>query len=196
LLATALWRNSSWRAILACTLVFVGLAASGANLPNAGDEFWRWHAPVLAILATAAIFKDELAVRLRQFAWPLVPAIAVVAAVLYPLVEPDLSEAALAGLLAALLLCSLGYWQRQPQSRLLAAASVTLAANLAMPIRRGYAAAEQSALREGMPWLTGGLLVVAIALAISLAKMGLWQSVRVWLERCNARLRTWSGNEA
>jgi hypothetical protein len=46
----------------------------------------------------------------------------------------------------------------------------------------------ETALADGRPWLAAGLVLVALALLISLAKMGLWRGARQWLERLNLTL--------
>jgi hypothetical protein len=181
----AIAHRSTWRATLGILLVAAGMRYAGVQAGIEGLWFWQWHAPLVALVALPAIFNDWLAKELRELAWRAVPGLAVIAAMVYPWLMPDLTVTMLVGYLAVLFVVSLGLWQRQKETPLLTAALVTLCANGWGQVGYMYAILERTLLAEGLPWLAIGLLVVAAAFAISLLKMGLWQSARQWLDRAN-----------
>ncbi|MCE9529340.1 MAG: hypothetical protein K8R36_25100 [Planctomycetales bacterium] len=190
-LALAISRKSTWRAVL-CGLMAVAAARFSGTHVGSGLWFWQWHAPLLAFLAIAAIFNDDLARFLRQLAWRVAPALAVVAAIVYPWVMPGLTESALASYLALLLCMSIALWQREKEVAPLGASFLTLTANLLAHSRHLYLLLGQTVLADGLPWLTAGLTLVTIAFLISLLKMGLWPWTLRWLEKVNLTL---SGSE-
>ena len=191
LFALAIWRQSSWRAIAAGVMVLVGLGLSAGEMKTAISGplwFWQWHAPILAILAVATMFGDSLARQLREIAWRAVPCLALVAAVVYPWTMPDVGASGVACYVALLLLTSLALWGRQKEPGLLVAAGLTLVGNLLSHAQSGYWLLAQTELAGGLPWLTGGAAVVALAFGISLLKMGLWPIAGQWLARVNLAL--------
>ena len=190
LLLTGLRRESTWHA-LAGAVVSVAAAKLGApvNVDAGGLWFWQCHAPVLAMLAAAALFNDRLAHLLRELGWRAAPVLAIVATAVYPWTWPGLGELTLSAYLALVLLLSLGLWVRQKEVAALAAAVGTLAANLLAHARQLYMLLDQTLLAEGLPWLAGGLIVVALALGISLLKMGFWGRAWQVLARVNLALR-------
>lgn len=191
-LALAISRKSTWRAVLCIMMAVAAARFSGAQI-GSGLWFWQWHAPLLAFLALAAVFSDDFAHFLRQFAWRIVPALAVVAALVYPWVMPGLTESALASYLALLLLVSIALWQREKEVAPLGASFVTLAANLLAHLRHLYLLLGQTVLADGLPWLAAGIALVTLAFLISLLKMGLWPWTLRWLTKVNGTL---CGSEA
>lgn len=192
LLALAISRKSTWRAVV-CGLMAVAAARFSGAQVGSGLWFWQWHAPLLAFLAVAAVFNDDMARFLRQLAWRVAPALAIVAAVLYPWVIPGLTETALASYLALLLLVSIALWQREKEVAPLAASLLTLAVNLLAHLRHLYLVLGQTLLADGLPWLAGGLTIVTLAFLISLLKMGLWPWAVRWLAKVNV---AFCGSEA
>jgi hypothetical protein len=188
LFAVAAVRRSSWRALAATTMVCVGLRHAGISLDTGDLWFWRWHAPIVAVFLLTVLFDDELAKDLRQLTWRGAPAVALLAATIYPWALPQLSIGSLATFLALLLATSLACWHKQRETPLLAASAITLAANGLAHVRPLYLLLGKSALAAGLPWLAMGLAIVLVALGISLAKMGLWHSARHWLIRINLAL--------
>jgi hypothetical protein len=188
LLVQAIRRESTWRALAAASLVAAAVHFAGGRLAGESLWFWRWHAPLAAALLLPAAFNDPLAKLLRQLAWPAVPAVALLSAAIYPWAFAHLPKQTLGGYLAVLLLASLVLWQREKYARPLAAAGLTLAANLLAHLRPLYLVLSNSPLAEGLPWLAGGLAIVLVALTISLLKMGLWRGAWDCLERVNGLL--------
>ena len=186
-LALAVSRKSTWRAVVCGMMAVAAARFSGAQV-GSGVWFWQWHAPLLALLAIAAVFNDDLARFLRQLAWRVTPVLAIIAALIYPWVIPSLTEPVLAGYLALLLLVSIALWQREKEVPPLGAALLTLAANLLVHLRHGYLLLGQTVLADGLPWLTAGLTLVTLAFIISLLKMGLWPWTLCWLKRVNLNL--------
>lgn len=187
LLALAVSRKSTWRALI-CGMMAVAAARYCGAAVGSGLWFWQWHAPLLALLALSAIFNDDLARFLRQIVWRVVPALAVVAALVYPWMIPSLTESALAGYLALLLLVSIAHWQREKEVAPLSASLLTLAANLLAHLRHLYLLLGQTVMADGLPWLTAGLTLVTLAFFISLLKMGLRPWTLRWLEKVNVAL--------
>src|SRR5690606_9161284 len=132
--------------------------------------FWQWHAPLLGALWLAAIFDDPAAQGWRQLAWRAVPCLAVVAALVYPWTMSDVPESALASYGALLLLSAAALWWRERTTAALGAVFFTLGVTLLGQVRQVYLLLEQTLLAEGLPWLAGGLVVVALAFGISLLK--------------------------
>lgn len=188
LFALAIWRQSSWRALAATALAAMGLRYVGGETA-AGDElaFWQWHAPILAVLAVAACFRDELAAELRELAWRGAPVLALVGAAVYPWTMPAVSSTSVATYLA-LLLAAVALWGRQKEVGPLVGALLALAANLLAHGRHGYAALANSPLADGLPWLTIGAAAVSLAFFISLLKMGLWPAAGQCVVRINRAL--------
>jgi hypothetical protein len=188
LIALAFQRQSTWRALAAGTLVTAGLGMGGGTFDGDGIQFWRWHAPPLALVAIAVSFNDELARSLRAAAWRVVPALGLIAACVYPWTMPGLEPAAMAGYPALLLVASIGLWLRERRTPLLVATLATLVANLLGHVRQTYILLEQTALAGGLPWLAIGGSVVACAFAISLFKTGIWTAAWQRLEQFNLSL--------
>jgi hypothetical protein len=191
LFVMAIRHQSSWRAIAAGAMVAAGLRFAGAGLTSGVSDvllFWQWHAPLIALLAVTAIFKDELACELRKVAWRAAPALALVAAIVYPWAMPQLDPIVLAGYLWLLLLVSVALWGRQKEVAPLSAALITAAANLLANVQHVYWLLAQTPLAEGLPWLAGGMIAVAVAFVISLLKMGLAPWAWQWLSRVNLAL--------
>jgi hypothetical protein len=191
-LALAVSRKSTWRALVCVMMAVAAARFSGAQV-GSGLWFWQWHAPLLAFLGLAAVFSDDFAHFLRQLAWRVAPALAVVAALVYPWVMPGLTEPALASYLGLLLLVSIALWQREKEVAPLGASFVTLAANLLAHLRHLYLLLGQTVLADGLPWLTAGIALVTLAFLISLLKMGLWPWTLRWLTKANGTL---CGSEA
>jgi len=188
LLAVAAIKRSTWRAVVAGTLICAGLRHVGLPMAASDLWFWQWHSPLVAFLLMTVLFNDELANALRQLAWRAAPAVALVAATVYPWAMPQLSVGTLTIFLALLLATSVALWLKQRETPLLAATATTLAANGLAHARSLYLLLGKSVLAAGLPWLALGLAVVLMALGISLAKMGLWHSARQWLGRINLAL--------
>jgi hypothetical protein len=181
----AIWKQSTWRA-LACAAMFAAAALlAGFKLEEGSFWFWQWHAPLLAVLAIAAVFRDELAQKLREIAWRVTPGLALAAAVVYPWSLPFVSALTLAAYLALMLVLSIALWQRQREVAPLASVLMTLAANVLAHARHVYLLLSETELAAGLPWLAGGSLVVALAVLISLIKMGLWEHSGRWLAQVN-----------
>src|SRR5262249_11508674 len=188
LFGMAVQRQSSLRALTAAALVAAGLCVAEARYGGDVLRFWQWHAPPLAMFAIVATFDDELAKGLRELSWRIAPTMALIGAIFYPWTMPELIPAVIAIYLALLLFASAVFWRRERRVELLGATAGTLAANLLAQARQLYVLLQQTALAGGLPWLAGGLLVVAFAFAISLLKMGLWVQTRRWLARVNLAL--------
>jgi hypothetical protein len=189
LLVQAIRRESTWRAIAAASLIVAAVRFAGTRLGGESVWFWQWHAPLAAALLLPAVFNDPLAKQLRQLAWRLTPAIAVVTAAVYPFVLTSLPQSTFSGYLAVLLMVSAVLWHREREAAPLAATGATLAANFLAHARQIYLLLGQTPLADGLPWLACGLAVVLVALVISLLKMGLWPRVWHWLTRLNLALR-------
>ncbi len=191
LVLLAIWRQSSWRAIAAGAMVMIGLGLAAGEMKTTVSGpiwFWQWHAPLLAMLLVATMFGDRLARQLREVAWRAVPCLALVAAVLYPWTMPDVGASGLACYLGLLMLSSIALWGRQKEVGPLMAAALTLSANLLAYAQNFYWLLAQTELAGGLPWLTGGLAIVALAFLISLLKMGCWPLAGQWLARMNLAL--------
>ena len=188
LLAVSAIQRSAWRAIAAATMACLGIRHAGLSVEIGDGWFWQWHAPVVAGLAITVLFDDALARQLRQLAWRAAPVAAAIAATVYPWTFSQLSPVTLAAYLGLLLAVSVVLWMRQKEAPLLAAVTATLSANGLAHARYLYLLLGQTVFAAGLPWLAGGLAAVLLALLISLAKMGLWRSVRLWLWRLNASL--------
>jgi len=188
LFAVAAVKRSTWRAVASGILICAGLRH--VALPMAAGDlwFWQWHAPVVAILVLTVLFDDDLAKELQQLAWRGAPAVALVAATVYPWALPQLSIGTLTIFLVLLLATSVALWFKQRETPLLAATATTLVANGLAHWRWLYLLLEKSVLAAGLPWLALGMAIVLVALGISLAKMGLWHSARQWLMRINVAL--------
>jgi hypothetical protein len=187
MIGLAIHRQSAWRAALGCGLIMAGLEFVGGKI---GESFWFWqlHALPLALMTITAVFNDELAKVLRQLAWPLVPALAIVAAVIYPWSMPEVDPAATAGYLALLVILSASFWLRDRRVELLIGILATVAASFLEQTRQVYTALEHSALAGGLPWLATGLLIIAGAFLISLLKMGAWPRIWHTFQRINSAL--------
>ena len=190
LLVQSLRRASSWRALLAGGLIAAGLQSYHPLGVSPAFWFWQWHAPVLGALWLAAIFDDPAAQGWRQLAWRVVPCLAAVAATIYPWTMPGVPEAVIVSYGALLLISAAALWWRERTTAALGAVFFTLGANLLGQVRQVYLLLEQTLLAEGLPWLAGGLVVVALAFGISLLKMGLWQRGHQWLQQTNV---AWGG---
>ena len=191
LFVMAIVRQSSWRAVAAGAMLTLGVHLAGVDFPAAGGEvfqFVRWHAPLVALLAVTAVFNDELARKLRSVAWRAAPCLALVAAVVYPWSMRELNPVVLASYLWLLLLVSIALWGRQKEVAPLSAAFITAGANLLGSGQHVYWLLAQTPLVDGLPWLAGGLVAVAVAFVISLLKMGLWPWAWQWLARVNLAL--------
>lgn len=188
LLVQAIRRESSWRAVLAGGLVAMGVTWDNPVPTSEHLWFWKWHAPVLGLFWVTALFNDDLARHSRELAWRASPVLAVIVALVYPWTMPSVSANSLTGFAALLLLTSIALWYRQKTLGPLGAVVLTLAANCAAHARQLYLALEQTLLANGLPWIATGLVLVALAFAISLLKMGLWQRGVGWLSRVNMAL--------
>jgi hypothetical protein len=127
---------------------------------------------------------DDLARELRGLAWRAAVAFAAIAATLYPWLLPSLSPIVLPVFLAMLLAVVIGHWQRLRKLEPLVGVTIVAAANALGASQHGYSRLQDSVLGKGLPWLVAGLAIVAVALTISLLKMGLW----TWLRRSVERL--------
>lgn len=188
LLATAFRKQSTWRAIAGATVVLVGLHYSGLRLAS-DVAFWQWHLPVLALLVTVCVFDDSLARVLRNLAWPTVPALAIVA-LTYPWLAPNWGDFVVFVYLLLLLGSGLLIWRRLRTVEALNAVCATACAVAVSQLRTVYAVLEPTKLGDGLPWLAGGAVVVAVAVGISLFKMGLgpWAERKlVWLNSVGER---------
>jgi len=188
LLLLAARKRSTWRAVAGGAMVIAGGRYAGVGLLDASTlGFWQWHGPVLGLMALTTIFNDDLAKLLREIAWRAAPCLAIVAAVVYPWILPT-STTVLASYLVLMLLVSIALWQKQREIPPLISVLATLAANVLFHFQNVYVLLQHSLLAGGLPWLTGGLVMVLLALSISLLKMGLWQQARAWLEQLNLTL--------
>jgi hypothetical protein len=184
LIMTGVWRESTRRLVAGGTMIALGALTHAG--PFGGDLwFWQLHAPIIALLALPVMMSDDLAHWLRDLAWRAVPGLALAAAVIYPWVLPNLAPATLPSYLGLLLFVSFGLWQRDRQVAPLVAAAMTLLANVLALGRHGYALLENTILAKGLPWLASGLAIVAVALGISLLKMGFWTWCQQTLARAN-----------
>ncbi|HEX5103807.1 MAG TPA: hypothetical protein VFV87_08360 [Pirellulaceae bacterium] len=183
LLVLAIQRQSTWRAVAVGAMAAFAFRFTGGGSWEAA-WFWQWHAPLIGLVAVAAVLNDEFARFLRELAWRAAPALAAFAAVAYPWILPAVNPMSLAVYLVLLLLASVALWRRQKEVPLLAAAIVTLAANLLVLARQVYGLLDRTQLADGLPFLAWGLAATTIALVISLLKMGLWP----WTQTCLARL--------
>lgn len=193
LIVRAVHLDSTWRALLGASLGSAAIRFGGAGVDTStwlgqAAWFWQWHAPMLAILAIPALFNDRMARTLREFVWPVVPALAVVAAVVYPWLLPRLSELHLVGYGGVLFAISLSLWMRRRKIGALTAAFVTLTVNPLAYLRSLVLLLGQTPLASGLPWLASGVAMVLLALTISLLKMGMWQRAWQWLQRFNIAL--------
>jgi hypothetical protein len=189
LLLRAVERRSTWRAIAGGGMAILGARYLGMGvLDENALRFWQWHAPLLALMTLSTLFTDGLARWLRELSWRISPLLAFVAATIYPWAMPMASPPVLAGYLALLLLVSISLWQRQKEVGPLIATLWTAVANLLIYFGLVYGLLQHSMLARGLPYLAGGLAVVAAALGISLLKMGMWRGLRTWLQRLNLAL--------
>jgi hypothetical protein len=101
---------------------------------------------------------------------------------------PWMDEPLFAGYVASLLVVSFAIWFRQRQVGPLGAGLATLGANVLASFRQFYLMLTYTPLAKGLPWLASGLGLVALAVLISLLKMGLWENGWLWLRRVNFAL--------
>jgi hypothetical protein len=188
LIALAIQRQSTWRALAGTALVTIGMCLDSPELGIDDFWFWQWHVPPLALIALAVIFDDDLARALRLLAWRAVPCLALTAALVYPWTLPDFNPVALAAYLGLLLMASAAFWLRQRRVESLVAVLATILAGLLAQLRPAYVLLDQTVLAGGLPWLAVGLLVVAAAFLISLLKMGAGTGVWRGLNRLNLAL--------
>jgi hypothetical protein len=188
LLALAIQRHSTWRALAGASLIAAGIFLTGPKTELLAPPFWLWHAPLLGLFAVALLFDDPLAQLLRAFAWSAVPLFALVAAVVYPWTMPDLNYSTISVYLALLFAMSLLLWWKDRRVELLLAILATFAANLLAHARHTYIFLDQTILSGGLPYLAAGAIAVLAAFLISLLKMNL--HVRAWhgLKHVNAYL--------
>jgi hypothetical protein len=186
LLGLGIWRQSTPRLIAGGTLLAMGVLARSPELAAQG-WFWKWHAPLLALAALPIVLNDEWARWLRDTAWRAVPLLAFIAAIGYPWV-PGIRTVDTTTYLGLLMLVAAGLWQRERGLGQLVAALSVLGANLLGGAAQVYELLGRSILAKGLPWLAAGLVLVAIALAISLAKMGLLTRLEQALQRLNRAL--------
>jgi hypothetical protein len=185
------WRlNCSYRALVAASLggLFVLCSDLLRTWPSQfGDPhfFWRMHSPALILLALLAVFQDHVAERMRAWALSVIPTLAVAAATIYPWWFGDVPPLQLAAYLGYLTLISVRLWHLDRQVPQLAATTITTASNLvllAWPVAEWLA---NSWLAAGLPFLLGGLAVVAAGVFVSLLKMGIVEQARDWLRQVN-----------
>lgn len=188
LLLLAAHKRSSWRAIAGGAMVVAGIGVLRTEAVD-GDVLWFWqcHGAVLGLLLVALVFDDPLARLLRDLAWRATPWLALTAAATYSWLLP-VSHAVVSSYLLLLLLASIALWQRNKELPALLASFTTCAANGLMHLSLVYGALEHSLLSAGLPWLAGGAVAVALALTVSLLKMGAWQRAQEWLEQLNVAL--------
>ena len=190
----AVKQRSSWRAIAAGAMLLVGARSAGlGGLDEHTLQFWQWHAPLLGLMTLSTVFRDELAAALRELAWRTAPVLAVVAAVVYPWAYflgamPGATPVVLASYLGLVLLVSISLWQRKKEVGPLSAVLITAAANVVALMETLYQGLQTSVLAGGLPYLAVGLLIVVLAVAISLLKMGIWQQTQQFLHQLNSSL--------
>lgn len=183
LLLIGSWRESTGRLLAGILLIGIGSwAHAGGSSVNVW--FWQVHGPILALLAVPSLMDDDLARELRGLAWRATATLAVVAAAAYLWCMPSLSPIVLPVFLAMLLAIAIGHWQRLRKLEPLVGVTIVAAASALSASQHGYSRLQDSVLGKGLPWLVAGLAIVAVALTISLLKMGLW----TWLQRTVVRL--------
>jgi hypothetical protein len=184
------WRlQCSYRALVACALAGSCLAISGASeLPDNVASFWRFHLPVMVVLALVVLFRDRLAIWLRRHVVLALPAMAVATALAYPLWFGDVPRIQLAGYLGFLTMISIRLWTIEREVPHLTAAGITSTGNLLVLAWPAGEWLSNSWLAAGLPYLSAGAGVVAGGIAVSLLKMGIVRDVREWLHRLNERL--------
>jgi hypothetical protein len=182
---TGIARRTTWRVALGGGMVLAALPLSPVGQMGDAAQFWIWHAPVLGALSLALVLDDDLARWLRAIAWRVAPILAL-ATISYPLFFPT-NEAVL-GYAAVLTMFSIGFWLRDKRVPELQAMLGTLAVNCLAHLRHLYILLEASMLGRGLPWLLAGLVIVAVAFAISLWKMGIWRRVGGWFTAANRAL--------
>jgi hypothetical protein len=188
---TNAWRlNCSYRALVAATLggLFVmssGLLQTWPSQLSDPHFFWRIHSPVLIVLALLAVFQDKLAEQMRTWALSVVPTLAITAATIYPWWFGDVPTMHLAVYLGYLTLITVRLWHLERQVPQLTGAAITTASNLALLIWPAADWLTNSWLAAGLPFLAGGLVVVAAGVFVSLLKMGIIEQSRIWLRQLN-----------
>lgn len=195
LVANGIGQAQRWKAV-AGGLLLVGTSAyrDGAvayQLATVHSGYLSLHVVVLALLLAALLSEKRWADTVRRAALVFVPLAAWLAGAtydaLYPGVLPRFHLLYIAGLTAI----AWGYWHREQLAPFLAASLATSTALGLVPLKRLYVLLQSTLIAKALPWLTVGLLLLALALLISLYKGGplrrLWPTLRRWNERLRSR---------
>jgi hypothetical protein len=125
----------------------------------------------------------------QHAAFVVIPLAAWFAAAAYDAVYPEVRTHVTLLYLLGLVMLAWGFWnERQQAIDLVAASLTTLAIGLA-PLKSTYALLQATPLEKSLPWVTVGLVLLALAVLLSLYKGGLLRSFWPLVCRINAALR-------
>jgi len=164
---------------LAGCLLAIGLTAYQFSHTPLVDHFGYFpvHAAVIFTLVAGLIFRDRFARGLRASAPVVVPLLAALAACTYHRVFPNLPGWVHLQYIGLLTLCGLAYWRQITEVSHLAGSLTSAACGCVAAGRQCYGLLHDTMLEKGLHWIAWGLVFLAVAALISLAKAGLlWKS--------------------
>jgi hypothetical protein len=160
--------------------VMVGIAAAvvastGFELPVAvqtNSAYVLIHGTVLLLLLTAALFDDVSTRYFRGIASVGIACSAVIATTAYEWIFPEVPTAWHAFYSVGLSVVAAIYWYHSANVGSTSALLVTWTALAFLGSKYAYRSLAESPLEKGLPWLAGGLALLALALLLSFAKGG------------------------
>jgi len=166
--------RSSWRCLAGCLLA-IGAAAFELRDTPLTDHlgYYPIHLSVIAILVVGIVFRDRFAQTLGGLAPLAIASLAVVAALAYDRLFPDVPGWIHLQYIALLTVCGFAYWLRFPRFRHLACSLWSAGCYCATSARLLYALLQNSVVEKGVHYLTWGMAFLVLAILISLGKGGL-----------------------
>jgi len=166
----AAYRRSLWQCLPAAAgvVLLISLAIPSDDARNLPRLFLAYHLSLAALLFIASLFDDSLSRMLRGLA-VAAACCGALASMQSPFDVPSWVAYSYA-LVVAAFLAAYGYWLRYPLG--IIAAGLLASSWLVLAGWRGYALLRRTVV--GLDYMAGSLLVLAVAIAISLAKSGIW----------------------